>query len=149
MEANGSVKIGLWMDLGHALFLDYHDHQAALLEDISSPMEPRPREAGEGSNLTHFGTSPGGVSNNENKKNNTEQNHLNTYFQLLEKKVKGKGELLLMGPGITKTQFFNHLRENKHFDDMKIQVFDTEKMTENQVLGLVREKFSLGSKAFS
>ena len=149
MEANGSVKIGLWMDLGHALLLDYHDHQAALLEDMSSPIEPRPREAGEGSNLTHFGTSPGDVSNNENKKNNIEQNHLKTYFQQLEEKVKGIDELLLMGPGITKSQFFNHLRENKHFNAMKIQVLDAEKMTENQLLALVREKFSLGSKAFS
>lgn len=76
------------------------------------------------------------------KKNNIHQNQLKVYFHELEKKLLNKEELLLMGPGVTKTHFFHHLRENKHYDKLKIEVVDADKMSEKQLLAKVKQKFS-------
>ena len=145
MESTAFKKIGLWMDQSHALFLGYGKEEATLLEDFPSLIVSRSRIAGEGSDSTLLGPSPGPASNNEKKKNNVHSNQLNAYFQQLEKKLMDKEELLLMGPGVTKTHFFHHLRENKHFSKLKIEVIDADKMSEKQLLAKVKHKFSPSS----
>lgn len=142
MESTAFKKIGLWMDQSHALFLGYADEPDVFLEDIPSGIVSRPRIDGEGNNTTRLGPSPGPASNNEKKKNNIHSNQLNAYFHELGKKLLNKEELLLMGPGVTKTHFFHHLRQNKHFDKLKIEVVDADKMSEKQLLAKVKQKFS-------
>ena len=145
MESTAIKKVGLWMDQSHALFLGYDKEEATLLEDLPSGIVSRSRIAGEGSDSTLLGPSPGPSSNHEKKKNNTHRNQLNAYFHQLEKKLMDKEELLLMGPGVTKTHFFHHLRENKHFSKLKIEVIDADKMSEKQLLAKVKHKFSPSS----
>jgi hypothetical protein len=142
MESTAFKKIGLWMDQSHALFLGYADEKGVLLEDLPSAIVSRSRIAGEGSDTTRLGPSPGPASNHEKKKNNIHSNQLNAYFQQLEKKLMDKEELLLMGPGVTKTHFFHHLQGNKHFSKLKIEVVDADKMSEKQLLAKVKQKFS-------
>jgi hypothetical protein len=142
MESNAFKKIGIWMDQSHALFLGYADEKGVFLEDLPSGIVSRPRIDGEGSDTTRLGPSPGPASNHEKKKNNIHSQQLKAYFHLLEKKLVGKEELLLMGPGVTKTHFFHHLQENKHFSKLKKEVVDADKMSERQLLAKVKQKFS-------
>ena len=142
MESTAYTKIGIWMDQSHALFLGYADEAGVFLEDLPSGIVSRPRIDGEGSDTTRLGPSPGPASNHEKKKNNIHSQQLKAYFHLLEKKLVGKEELLLMGPGVTKTHFFHHLQENKHFSKLKIEVADADKMSEKQLLAKVKQKFS-------
>lgn len=142
MESTAFKKIGLWMDQSHALFLGYANEKGVLLEELPSAIVSRSRIAGEGSNTTLLGPSPGPASNNEKKKNNIHSNQLNAYFHQLEKKLMDKEELLLMGPGVTKIHFFHHLQGNKHFNKLKIEVVDADKMSEKQLLDKVKQKFS-------
>jgi len=142
MKANGTTKLGLWMDRGHALVLDFQDDHTVIVEEISSPLEPRPRFIGEGSDVTRLSSIPGRVSTNEKKKNNIHSNLLKKYFSTLEKKLVGKEELLLLGPGVTKTHFLHHLQGNKQFSKVKIEVVDADKMSEKQLLAKVNQKFS-------
>ncbi len=130
------------MDQRHALLLGYADEKGVLLEDLPSAIVSRSKIAGEGSDTTLLGLSPGPASNNEKKKNNIHSNQLNAYFHQLEKKLMDKEELLLMGPGVTKTHFFHHLQANKHFSKLKIEVVDADKMSEKQLLAKVKQKFS-------
>ena len=141
MESTAIKKVGLWMDQSHALFLGYDKEEATLLEDLPSGIVSRSRIAGEGSDSTLLGPSPGPSSNNEKQKNNIHSNQLNAYFHQLEKKLMDKEELLLMGPGVTKTNFFHNLRENKHFSKLKIEVIDADKMSVKQLLAKVKHKF--------
>ncbi len=142
MESTAFKKIGLWMDQSHALLLGYADEKGVLLEDLPSAIVSRSRIAGEGSDTTLLGPSPGPASNNDKKKNNIHSIQLNAYFHQLEKKLMDKEELLLMGPGVTKTHFFHHLQGNKHFSKLKIEVVDADKMSEKQLLAKVKRKFS-------
>jgi hypothetical protein len=145
MESTDFKKIGLWMDQSHALFFGYDKEEATLLEDLPSAIVSRSRIAGEGSDTTLLGPSPGPASNNEKKKNNIHSNQLKAYFHQLEKKLMDKEELLLMGPGVTKTHFFHHLQANKHFSKLKIEIIDADKMSEKQLLAKVKHKFSPSS----
>lgn len=142
MESTAFKKIGIWMDQSHALFLGYADEKGVLLEDLPSAIVARSRIDGEGSDTTRLGPSPGPASNHEKKKNNIHSNQLNAYFLQLEKKLMDKEELLLMGPGVTKTHFFHHLLGNKHFSKLKIEVVHANKMSEKQLLAKVKQKFS-------
>lgn len=142
MESTAYTKIGIWMDQSHALFLGYADEAGVFLEDLPSGMVSRPRIDGEGSDTTRLGASPGPASNHEKKKNNIHSQQLKAYFHLLEKKLVSIEELLLMGPGVTKTHFFHHLQENKHFSKLKIEVVDADKMSVKQLLAKVKQKFS-------
>ncbi len=142
MNAMNATKIGIWMDQSHALLLGYQDEKLLLLDDLPSPIESHTRTDGEGKDLTRFGAEPGDASKNEHKNHNIHQNQIKAYFLLLEKRLHAKEELLLMGPGISKTQFFHYLQANKQFSNLKIEVMDSEKMTENQLLALVKEKFT-------
>lgn len=142
MESTAFKKIGIWMDQSHALFLAYADEAGVFLEDIPSGIVSRSRIDGEGSDTTRLGPSPGPASNHEKKKNNIHSNQLNAYFHQLENKLIDKEELFLMGPGVTKTHFFHHLRENKHFSKLKIEVIDADKMSEKQLLAKVKQQFS-------
>jgi hypothetical protein len=141
MESNGSKKLALWMDQSHALLLSYQDKQALLLEELSSPIRSHVRIPGEGSDLTRFGSGMGDASNNEKRKNNIHQQQLKEYFGQLEKKVATATNLLLLGPGVVKTQFFHYLQEQKHFATLKMKVLDADKMTHNQLQALVRESY--------
>jgi stalled ribosome rescue protein Dom34 len=83
----------------------------------------------------------GDASNNEKRKNNIHQQQLKEYFGQLEKKVATATDLLLIGPGVVKTQFLHHLQEQKHFATLKMKVLDANKMTHNQLQALVRESY--------
>jgi len=129
------------MDQSHALLLSYQDKQALLLEELPSPIRTHVRIPGEGSDLTRFGSGMGDASNNEKRKNNIHQQQLKEYFGQLEKKVARATDLLLLGPGVVKTQFFHYLQEQKHFTTLKMKVLDADKMTHNQLQALVRESY--------
>lgn len=135
-------KSGFGWTKAMPFMLGYQDEKLLLLEDLPSPIESHTRTDGEGKDLTRFGAEPGDASNNEHKNHNIHQNQIKAYFLLLEKRLHAKEELLLMGPGISKTQFFHYLQANKQFINLKIEVMDSEKMTENQLLALVKEKFT-------
>lgn len=142
METQTPQKAGIWMDQQHAFLIGYFPNKPFAVEEIESAIEGKVRFEGETSDKTRFMNSHGGSSNNENKKNNIEENQLRKYFKLLEEKVSGVEDLLLMGPGITKGQFFKQLRDNKKFNDMKILLKDADKMTFNQLLTIIKEHFS-------
>ena len=130
------------MDQSHALLLSYQEKQALLLEELPSPIRSHVRIPGEGSDITRFGPGTGDASNNEKRKNNIHQQQLKEYFALLEKKLTEATALLLLGPGVIKTQFLHYLQERKHFSTTQIRVLDADKMTKNQLQALVRESFS-------
>ncbi len=142
MENHEHKKIGLWMDKSHAIFVGCDNGQATILEELESPLESLVRFPGEVSDLTRFGTGPGSITNNENKKNNIHANQLKKYFNQLKKKVSGTEEIFLMGPGVIKNQFLKQVSTDKKFSATKIKVQDADKMTTNQLLATVKGHFN-------
>jgi len=120
-------KIGIWMDHSNAVLIEY----------TSDPADTKTIE----STLTHRGNEGSG-SSSENLKHNKEQNQQAHYYKNLGEIIKGYGRVVLFGPTEAKTELLNALSSDHHFDSIKIETRQTDKMTENQQHAFVREYFT-------
>jgi stalled ribosome rescue protein Dom34 len=73
---------------------------------------------------------------------NKEQNELSDFFNRLSEVIINYDEVLLFGPTNAKTEFVNTLKDNHHFDKVKINVKPADKMTENHLQYFVNEHFN-------
>lgn len=123
---NTQKQLGIWMD-----------HSVAYLIELSNDkMVKRTMEL-----IPAF---PGPLENlrlNESLMNNTEQNHLSEFYQQICNVIKDYDEVLLYGSTNAKTELFNQLKEDMHFDRMKIDVQNADKMTDNQQETFVKKYF--------
>ncbi len=74
---------------------------------------------------------------------NKEQNELSGFFSRLSNEIIHYDEVLLFGPTNAKTEFVNTLKDDHHFDKIKIEVKPADKMTENQQQAFVNEHFNI------
>ena len=56
--------------------------------------------------------------------------------------VKNYDEVILFGPTDAKVELFNILKADQHFDKIKIDIKQADKMTENQQHAFVKDHFS-------
>ncbi len=120
-------KLGIWMD-----------HSSAhVMEFTASPIQTRiitsrvPKEEKE----HNFGK-------NEGLMHSKEQHQDSEYYKKLGEVVKNYEEVILFGPTEAKAELLNILRADHHFEKIKIETKQTDKMTENQEHAFVRDHFS-------
>jgi hypothetical protein len=139
MIKNPYTHVGLWLDQSKAYLIGYKKGEAKLIEMIDSPYVRHFREKGEGSDHTRFGPGTPYTSNNENRKHNIAKNELKEYFRLLEDKLAGYDEILLIGPGSAKDRLRKRLADNQAFSTSRIRTKTSDKLSDNQLLAFVRE----------
>lgn len=124
-----SIKqLGIWMD-----------HSVANLIELSNDKMAR-------RTVKLIPAFPGSVENlrlNESLINNKENDHLTDFYQKISDIIKKFDEVLLYGPTQAKTELFNQLKKNIHFDRIKIDVQPAENMTENQQEAFVKKYFEI------
>jgi hypothetical protein len=81
------------------------------------------------------------LQRSESEMHNKEQQRQNAYYKKLATVIKDFSEVVLFGATNAKSELFNFLRQNHLFDNIKIKVVNTDKMTENQQHEFVREHF--------
>lgn len=77
----------------------------------------------------------------ENEMHNKEQQKHTTYYKKLAEVIDKFDEVLLYGPTNAKSELFNFLKENHKYDDIKIEVQDTDKMTDDEQHRFVKDYF--------
>ncbi|MBC7650739.1 MAG: hypothetical protein H7101_03215 [Deinococcales bacterium] len=82
------------------------------------------------------------LGKSEHTMHNTENHDQLAYNKKLSEVVRNYTDVLLFGPTDAKTELFNFLREDHRFDNIKIQVQPTDKLTENQQHAFVKHHFS-------
>lgn len=82
------------------------------------------------------------VDKSENLMHNKEQHMLSDFFKKIADVIKQFDEVLLFGPSEAKLELKNILKDDHHFDKIKIEVHSAGKMTELQERLLVREYFA-------
>lgn len=82
------------------------------------------------------------LGKNENIMHNKEQHQQAAYYKQLGEVIKNYDEVLLLGPTHAKAELVNILKEDHHFDKIKIEVRQADKMTENQLHAFVKDYFS-------
>jgi hypothetical protein len=120
-------KLGIWMD-----------HSSAhLMEFTTDPIETKTIE----SKFTHQ-VKELSLDKGENRMHNKEQHQQAEYYKKLGGIIRNYKEVLLFGPTDAKTELHNTLSADHHFEKVKIEVKQADKMTENQQHAFVRDHFS-------
>ena len=73
---------------------------------------------------------------------NKEQYQQSEYYKKLREAIKNYEAVILFGPTDAKVELFTTLKADHHFEKIKIEIKQTDKMTENQQHAFVREYFS-------
>jgi hypothetical protein len=120
-------KLGIWMDHANAHLMEYTS--GPIQTDILTSKfthEEKEQSLHKGEFLMH----------------NKEQHEQSAYYKMLGQKIKGYSEVVLFGPTSAKTELFNVLRADHQFEKIKIDLQQTDKMTEKQQHAFVRNHFS-------
>jgi hypothetical protein len=123
---NVNKKLGIWMDHASADIILF-SKKAVKLDTILS-------------NFTHQDKTET-FAKGEKKMHNKEQQQQAEYYELLGNEIKNYDEVLLFGPTDAKTELLNILKEDKHFDAIKIEIQQTDHITDNQKLAVVNAYF--------
>ena len=122
-----SKKLGVWLDHSNAHMMEY-----CLGEMTTTSIA---------SDFTHQ-VKQSSLEKSENLMQNKEQHMLAAYFKKIADVVKQYDEVLLFGPAEAKLELKNILKDDHHFDKIKIETHSADKMTELQERLFVREYFA-------
>jgi len=113
------------------------DHTSAhLIEFNTEPMETKTID----SKFTHQ-EKMHSLNKSEHGMHNKEQHEQSEYYHKLGEVIRNYDEVILFGPTDAKVELLNLLRADHRFEKIKIEVMQTDKMTENQQHAFVREYF--------
>jgi DNA-binding LytR/AlgR family response regulator len=126
-KQESAKKLGIWMD-----------HSSAhLMEFTNDPIDTKTIN----SEFTHQ-VREQTLKKSESLMDHKEQHEEAAYYKKLGEIMQKYDDIILFGPTNAKTELFNILRADHHFETIKIEVMQTDKMTENQQHAFVREYFS-------
>jgi hypothetical protein len=122
-----SNNLGIWMDHASAHIMEYSPDsmETKIIESNFTNQEKRHSK-----------------SKGENQMHNKEQQLQNGYYLQLGDVIRSYEKVLLFGPTDAKTELFNLLKADPHFQGVKIEVQPADKMTENQQHAFVKDYFS-------
>ncbi|MFD2935166.1 hypothetical protein [Spirosoma flavum] len=120
-------RIGIWLD-----------HSTAnLMEFTRDPIETKTIESA----FTHE-EKEASLRKSESLMQHKEQHQESAYYKKLGALIRGYDEVVLFGPTETKTELFNTLKDDHNFAAVKIDLQQTDKLTENQQHAFVKDYFS-------
>lgn len=118
-------KGGIWMDNSIANIIEYNLNPPSIITIESDSKSPE--------NTIVIG---------EKRIHNREQQQHKEYYKKLSEVILHYDKVLLFGPTNAKAELFNILKENHHFNHIKIEVLTTDNLTQNQQMAFVQEHFS-------
>jgi tetrahydrodipicolinate N-succinyltransferase len=113
------------------------DHANAHLIEFSDGVKPKETISLDFDNQDKDET----LQRSESEMHNKQQQRKNAYYKKLATVIKDFTEVVLFGATNAKSELFNFLRQNHQFDSIKIEVINTDKMTDNQQHEFVRKHF--------
>ena len=122
-----SKNLGIWMD--HAT--------AHLMEFTTDPIETQVIE----SKFTHPENDDSHLRGDKTM-HNKEQHQQSAYYKKLGEAIVSCDEVILFGPTHAKNELYNLLKADHLFANIKIEVKQTDKLTEHQQHAFVKEYFS-------
>jgi hypothetical protein len=120
-------NLGIWMDHANAHVMEFTtDPIETTIITSEFTREAKEQSLGKSENLMH----------------NKEQHQRSEYYKKLVAAIKNFDDVLLFGPTNAKVELLKVLRADHNLEKIKIEVKQTDKMTENQEHAFVREHFS-------
>jgi ADP-heptose:LPS heptosyltransferase len=122
-----ATLLGIWMDHSEANLMEYSNEEM-VTNTIKSRFTQEVKEES--------------IAKGESGMHTKEKQLKTEYFKAIAKELKNYEGVLLFGPTTAKMELVNMLKEDHHFDKIKIEVQQSFKMTENQQHAYVKEYFS-------
>jgi hypothetical protein len=119
-------KIGIWMDHSNANLIEFSS-DAKETTTISSDFTSQ--DKGET------------LERSENVMHNKEQQKQTTFYKNIANVIREFDEVLLFGPTNAKVELHNLLKENHLYNDIKIEVQNTDKMSDKDKHTFVKNHF--------
>lgn len=120
-------KLGIWMDHSSANLIEFSVVPMST-ETLTSAFTQETKEEA--------------LSKSEHIMHNKEQQQQGAFYKQLANAIKPYTDVLLFGPTNAKAELHNLLKEDHHFDNIKIHIMQAEKMTEPQQHAFVRDYFT-------
>ena len=116
--------LGIRMDHSVAHFVEYTKHSTPIdNEDVTLTQEEK-----------NTGGSENTIQNKENQKQGE-------FYKKLADEIKNYDEVLLFGPTNAKAELHNILKEDHHFDNIKISAESADHLSHNQQVAFVKAHF--------
>ena len=119
-------QMGIWMDHSIAFLMEL-TNDTIIENSVVSEFTHQDKEEG--------------LIKSEKHMHIKEQHLQSSYFKKLSEVIRNYQEVLLFGPTEAKDELLNILKAEHLFDNIKIEVKHSDKMTKSQMHDLVREYF--------
>jgi ADP-heptose:LPS heptosyltransferase len=119
-------KIGIWMDHSMAHITEF-DSEIKETKIITSDFT--------------FQDKVETLERSESEMHNKEQHKQETYYKNLAQIIKNFDEVILFGPTDAKVELYNELKDNHQFDKIKIEVKNTDKMSDKEQRNFIDDYF--------
>lgn len=119
-------KAGIWMD-----------HSMAHITEFNSDIHETKIITSDFSYQDKVDT----LQRSESGMHNKEQQKMSAYYKELAQIIKNFDEVILFGPTDAKVELYNELKNNHQFDAIKIEVSNTDKMSEKEQRNFIDDYF--------
>jgi Lhr-like helicase len=119
--------LGIWMDHASAHLMDVTS-DSIITNIISSKFTHQAKEEA--------------LSKGEKAMHNKEQHQQSDYYKKLAEIIQRYQEVIIFGPTSAKVELYNLLKADHHFDAIKINIKQAQKMTEPEEHAFVRKYFT-------
>ena len=116
-------QLAVWMDHSNALLMEYNNHTIE-----SADMKIKKADDKDAHEIE--------VHSKE------EQHNQSVFFKEISEIIRHYDDVLLFGPTDAKNELVNLLKENHLFENIKIELRNTDKLTENQIHAYAHEYFA-------
>jgi stalled ribosome rescue protein Dom34 len=119
-------RIGIWMDHAEAHLMELID-ETITKNKIMTDFTSTEREES--------------LSRSEHIMHHKEQQLQHEYYTKIAESIKEFGNVVIFGPTTAKNELYNLLKSDPHFENIRIEVKSTDKLTEHQQEAFVKHHF--------
>jgi hypothetical protein len=127
MSMTTATNLGIWMDHSNAHLMEFKTDPITTTI-ISSRFTHRDKEHS--------------IGRSENGMHQKQNHELTGYYKKIGEAIRNYQDVLLFGPTSAKIELLNLLKADHHFEKIRIETKDADKMTQNEQHAFVREHFS-------
>jgi hypothetical protein len=120
-------KLGIWMDHSTARLME-STNDITVTKTIESKFTHQSKEES--------------LNKSEHIMHNKEQHQQAEYYKKLGESIRNYNSVLLFGPTTAKDELYNVLKADHNFEKIKIEVKQSDKMTDKQQQAFVNEHFA-------
>ena len=142
MQTFTTRKVGIWIDQSKACLIEFRDGNAIFLETISSNILNNNKSTVDYSRINKIQFSHDLRGLRSSRISTSHLPNLQKYFKKLREKLISFEDILILGPGVVKDQFYNELKLDQQYQGKFIAVQNKGNYSEKQLILYINDFFN-------